>query len=830
MATTFYPRLGLSAPAGITLPGVWKGGWSFTNTTLGKALSLTQGTSQVSASGSSTSNSFGLGQFCSPPLLAQTIASGSWTVGFALSASPSFSNGGGVYVAVMKGDGSGVRGVIISTNAYSVNNIIGSEVTRWSASIFGSTVVCLDGDYLLVELGFNNTTTATINLYCDGGTAITADNVATSDAQSVVTAPANIVLLSDTTTLWLRLGLAAPAGLTLPSGYFQTYTASNASFGGANTKLLGPVIGASQTSSSITQTSTNTYGLAQLASAPLAAGTYPASALRIGIASSLPGITTGQFGRLSLYLINGSTGAIRTTLCSLSQVSGGVNATTEKTLFTTGITTAGFTATVGDYLLAEIGLFNAGSGTATGSLWCDGATQVVGDFVVTSDAGSNIVINVPLVFQPITVSGTATLGAGSGLSAAGVAHTLAQIGVGNLGSGSNLAAAGVTARVSISGSSSLGSGAGLTAAGVKTLVVKAGTATLGAGAGLTAAGVATVVHISGSATLGAGGSLAGIGTFHPGSANATATLGVGAGLTGAGTLAVVSVSGTATLGSGAGLSGVGTFQSGTVAGAASLGSGAGLSGVGVINPAGTAGLSGGSGLFAAGLPFPAITVAVATLGSGSGVNAAGIARPATTSSVSSFGTGGGLSAQGAGTIPTIFGTASLGSGSGLSAAGVAHTPSQVGAASLGAGGSLAAQGVLHVLAVSGVSSFGAGSGLAAAGVPALVVQSQPATFGAGSGLTAPGTLHGLIVVGVATLGVGGGLTARGVGLHRGAASFGAGANLSAMGGELSPPSGTLVTASVVITNLVTGSAIIVGIMSGSVTSLLDEEEDIDTTG
>lgn len=837
MATlTLYPLLSAAAPAGITLPGAWQGSWGETGTALGKALSSTPGTSQVStsavATGTSTTVGMGLGQFCSAPLAPGPI-SGTIALGYGVGCSTT----GGIpfralmYAAIMKGDGSGVRAVLLAANTQvtATNLTQGSEVTAFTSANSISTGTAAAGDYLLVEIGPSRPATgSTLSLYTDGTTAITTNNVATSDAKTFITFSIAPVFLSQVTMLYLRQENTPSGNLPGASTIFMGFTTvGNTNAIGPNARGMSSVAGSSQVASAFTGNLGGSNGgcLVQFISEPLQAQTLSAVTWQVGLALNVSSGAPTRVGGACILEADGVTK--RANIFVLSNW-GGVTAGSELTVWQGSIIGSGVTIQAGDRILLEFGVSLVGS--VTYNTYTSGTTPISADSLATASAQSFILCSQPLLFIPPAIAGTANLGSGAGLAAAGVAQPNPLAEVSSLSSGSGLTAAGATALVKISGASSLGSGAGLTAAGVSTLVKISGTSSLGSGSGLAAAGVATVVHISGTATLGAGSGLTGAGTFQPGVANAAATFGSGASLAAAGAPTVVHVSASSSFGSGASLSAVGTFQPGVVSGVASLGAGAGLSGVGVPTPAGTAGLSGGSGLFAVGLPFPAITVATANLGSGSGLNAAGVAQPTKVSGTSSFGAGSGLAAQGFATIPTIFGTATLGTGSGLSAAGVAHTPAQSGTSSLGAGGGLSAQGVPTPVIVFGVSSFGPGAGLGAAGAKQLIGIVGVANLGSGSGLTAAGVPHGLFVAGAALLGSGGGLGARGVGVHHGTATFGAGANLSAMGGELSPPSPTIVTASVIITNLVTGSAIIVGIMSGSVISPLDEEEDIDTTG
>jgi urease accessory protein UreH len=88
-----------------------------------------------------------------------------------------------------------------------------------------------------------------------------------------------------------------------------------------------------------------------------------------------------------IYLINGATGAIRTTIANNLQFGATHNPSTEMTYYGT-VSGGAATISVGDYLAVS---FNLGS-SATPLLYSGGATEITADGASTADAASAITL------------------------------------------------------------------------------------------------------------------------------------------------------------------------------------------------------------------------------------------------------------------------------------------------------------------------------------------------------------------------------------------------------------------------------------------------------
>lgn len=144
-------------------------------------------------------SAYGVAQFLSPPLAAQTISAQTWTVGCAwshLAVSnyyPFFS------LVLVNGSTGAARTTLFSLVFISVRTPSGEE-TAWSSSAAaGSSAVVTPGDYLSYELGVEEVvSTNAVTLYTDGTTPITADQVATADAQSFVSCAQSLLFIAPT--------------------------------------------------------------------------------------------------------------------------------------------------------------------------------------------------------------------------------------------------------------------------------------------------------------------------------------------------------------------------------------------------------------------------------------------------------------------------------------------------------------------------------------------------------------------------------------------------------------------------------------------------------
>jgi hypothetical protein len=219
------------------------------------------------------------------------------------------------------------------------------------------------------------------------------------------------------TTLYARIGEAAPGGITLPAGFLGAWNQSDATHAGVSAKTLDVNAGSLQQSTTKTWTSVNnnssqSLGHCQFASSPLAAQTISAGNWTVGFAALLSNATgtliNGWFYTpyIALYLVNGATGAIRTTIFALGAPTGAATSlfnTTEFTAYSTTCSGSSATATAGDYLVLELGILAQtvihGAFTPATNLFADGTTVINTDDAATSDAKSFITAPVNLTFQ-----------------------------------------------------------------------------------------------------------------------------------------------------------------------------------------------------------------------------------------------------------------------------------------------------------------------------------------------------------------------------------------------------------------------------------------------
>ena len=161
----------------------------------------------------STLGFYVMGQFCSPPLVAQgTIASGDYMIGYGAAAGPINVSAGQAWyfsatLSLFGSDGS-FKTLISSFTDFAVSLVARTsttEVTGLTTSpvmFTGTSYTPSAGDYLCLELVVDYGTTPdsgaqtpTVSIYFGGATAITSDNVATSDAQSFITLPTAITFV-----------------------------------------------------------------------------------------------------------------------------------------------------------------------------------------------------------------------------------------------------------------------------------------------------------------------------------------------------------------------------------------------------------------------------------------------------------------------------------------------------------------------------------------------------------------------------------------------------------------------------------------------------------
>lgn len=185
------------------------------------------------------------------------------------------------------------------------------------------------------------------------------------------------------TTLYLRSTAANVGGGTLPSGLFETWGASGSAGArsGANARALDTANGASTTSYTQAVTAAQvTCAFAQFASPSLAAQTIAAGSWAIGDAvAATTSATNSHRGRAALHLIDGATGAIRSTIFAAT-LFGAAKAHAGASWWTnyaTNIAGSSVVASDGDYLLLEIG--ESCSTSDTMSFRCNNATAISSD-------------------------------------------------------------------------------------------------------------------------------------------------------------------------------------------------------------------------------------------------------------------------------------------------------------------------------------------------------------------------------------------------------------------------------------------------------------------
>lgn len=212
MATTLYPLIDQAASVGAsTLPAGFLGTWDFTSPLAGASaalLSQSSEASQVTESSafstvpSGTSKRFGLGQFLSPLLTAQTVGAATWTIGIgALSTGSNSATKqwrGELTILLVNGATGAIRTTVFTIGFLGILRNTTTEVTAYSAAISCGAFTATAGDYLAVELGVSQSNSSgsnfstTCELFTSGATAISSDNAATSDAQSFVTCPSTL--------------------------------------------------------------------------------------------------------------------------------------------------------------------------------------------------------------------------------------------------------------------------------------------------------------------------------------------------------------------------------------------------------------------------------------------------------------------------------------------------------------------------------------------------------------------------------------------------------------------------------------------------------------
>jgi len=222
--------------------------------------------------------------------------------------------------------------------------------------------------------------------------------------------PPKKILATPFTLLYPKLELAAPNNIKLPTSYLGAWSIVNGTFGGSNAKLLDATGSASSQQNSsiagiIPAGSNRLAGLGQFLSPALKGQTVSAGNWTVEFAgNSSSGFITWS-GYVAVYLVNGSTGLIRTTIVPLGSVAlaNRTGTNSELTVYSLSVSGSSFTVSAGDYLAVELGIsatntdvdFNHGS---TSNIYTSGNTDINADNIVIADAKTLIICPASLQF------------------------------------------------------------------------------------------------------------------------------------------------------------------------------------------------------------------------------------------------------------------------------------------------------------------------------------------------------------------------------------------------------------------------------------------------
>jgi hypothetical protein len=209
-----FPRLGTSALSFVRQPSAALGTWTQSNTVFARGAGARyvgpdEGAAQVTAAplfaaiANGATDACLIGQFIGDPLKEQTIAAGTWRVAFAAAVANAnagtFEWQGRAALTVVDWQTGGRRATIFDTTA--IGSALRSVTTERTCLQDVTGVACKvrTGDYLCLELGVAVLNSAAAlapqaSLFCDGVAPISSDNVAATDALSVLEAPAELAL------------------------------------------------------------------------------------------------------------------------------------------------------------------------------------------------------------------------------------------------------------------------------------------------------------------------------------------------------------------------------------------------------------------------------------------------------------------------------------------------------------------------------------------------------------------------------------------------------------------------------------------------------------
>lgn len=433
--TSFYLNaVAATPPSGLTLPAGALGTWGTANAATSGSnacgfASLTLNAQVGIGVAVSATGTYLLAQFVSDRLSGQAqVSAANWKVGVALAQTGTNTITAQASLFLVNGATGAIRTTIFggaTPVGVGASRAVAAEEQCLSSTIAGVAFTPQAGDYLILEIGVNNATAvaSTVTLDTSGSTAIASDTGAIASAQSILTSPAALAL-QGVHTFYPMLTVPQDGNSVLPSGYFGTYTAANAAQGGANALLLAPYSRTNQVtlSSATTWAASTNSAFAQFLSEPLAAQTVPAGSLSVGFASSASSASANWRGVCNVYLINGATGAIRTTILTTNVVGASRASIVEKTVYVL-VAYSSFTAVAGDYIAVELGIANGvGQGTAF-ILYAEGNTVITSDNAATAQAQTYINFPYSLLTQSALLSPSSPAGTSGSTAPNGILPT-----------------------------------------------------------------------------------------------------------------------------------------------------------------------------------------------------------------------------------------------------------------------------------------------------------------------------------------------------------------------------------------------------------------------
>lgn len=195
--------------------------------------------------------------------------------------------------------------------------------------------------------------------------------------------------------LYLRDSFAHPGPWVQPTGLLGAWDFSSTTDIGTNAKRMIPQSGPDgnqanfNTAYTHPASATRTVSAGQWLSPPLAAQDIAAGNWEVGYVLS-PNVSTSltHGGVVSLYLVNGTTGAIRSTIFSFATIgSQGRASTALRTAYSAAVSGAAVTAQAGDFLVLEVGM--TATRTTGSSVAVTLRVRAAGDDVINSDNAAN---------------------------------------------------------------------------------------------------------------------------------------------------------------------------------------------------------------------------------------------------------------------------------------------------------------------------------------------------------------------------------------------------------------------------------------------------------